>query len=314
MVDEKTKALVQSIKKIPLFRDLSPSQVQKLLRLCEAHTYRPGQQVCGSDSPSNEMHILVAGELEVLSADRVRVATVAPVTTVGEMGVISHQPRSAHVVAVQISRVLTIAKPQFDSLLRNNSDVQLKVFRNIIHILATKIVTDNVRTRDYVLEKMRSEKLHKEQGALVRRALELLEERGGMTREEARAQLAAAQEQAVLRVLVVDDEPGFRQFAREALTTVEVLEAEDGEGALAVIEARLPDLVITDIRMPGMDGVALRARLRELYPDLRVMAISGYVGAEEVGGGGFDGFLEKPVKLNEFRQLVESALLHPRGD
>ncbi len=66
-------------------------------------------------------------------------------------------------------------------------------------------------------------------------------------------------------VLVVDDEPDYRFLLRMLLRDhdVELVEASHGEAALAVIDERVPDLVITDLRMPVMDGHELIARLRD---------------------------------------------------
>jgi two-component system response regulator YesN len=61
----------------------------------------------------------------------------------------------------------------------------------------------------------------------------------------------------MLEILIVDDEPEIRRFAKGALPTSSVREAADGEEALAAIGKRRPDLVVTDIRMPQMDGYTL---------------------------------------------------------
>lgn len=65
-------------------------------------------------------------------------------------------------------------------------------------------------------------------------------------------------------VLVVDDEPDYRFLLRMVLRgrDIEVIEAANGARALETIESRLPDLVITDLRMPVMDGAELVTRLR----------------------------------------------------
>ena len=66
-------------------------------------------------------------------------------------------------------------------------------------------------------------------------------------------------------VLVVDDEPDYRFLLRMLLRDhdVEVVEAANGERAMEVVDHRLPDLVITDLRMPVMDGYELVKRLRD---------------------------------------------------
>ncbi|HEY8120237.1 MAG TPA: response regulator [Myxococcota bacterium] len=82
------------------------------------------------------------------------------------------------------------------------------------------------------------------------------------------------------RVLVVDDEPAVRAIARRALERAgyEVLEAAGGEQALALIasEPRALDLVVTDLAMPGLSGIALAEQLAQQRPDLPVVFLTGY--------------------------------------
>ena len=84
--------------------------------------------------------------------------------------------------------------------------------------------------------------------------------------------------------------------------------AGDGEEALVCIRAQRPDLVIADIKMPRMDGFALADQLRREFPDLPVVALSGYIDANEIEGHNFVGFLEKPMRLDEFRNMIAGAL------
>lgn len=305
---DQRKDLIKSIKKIPLFLGLSPTQVRKLLAICTPRNCEPGEVVIGSDSPGQEMFILVSGELAVSTEDGVQVATVEPVTTVGEMAVIAKRGRSASVSAISSSKLFVVPKAKFDVLLRANTDIQVTVYRNIIEILTAKILTDNVRTRDYVLESARNEEALKGQAATSEVALDLLVEHAGMTREVAASRLAAEVEARFKRVLIVDDEPAFRQFARAALTTLAVLEAGDGERALEIVRDNPPDLVITDVAMSEMDGPTLLSRLREEHPDLPVLAISGFVSADDVREHDFDGFIQKPVTVEQFRRIVSDAL------
>ena len=301
------RSLMTSVMKIPLFKGLSPSQAQKLLEVCAPAVYQKGETVCGVNAPSGEMYILISGSLAVMTTDGVLVATVQPVSTVGEMGLIMNQPRSATVCAVETSHVFTISKAPFDVLLQRDADMQLRIHRNIIEILSVKIVNDNVRTRDYELEKARRERLLREERATAAIALDLLVKQGGMTRDEAESYVADQKRAAKLEILIVDDEPEIRRFAKGALPTSSVREAADGKEALAVIEERPPDLVVTDIRMPQMDGYALLAHLRDQHPDIPVLAISGYVSSQDIDEHDFDGFIKKPMTLEGFRQTVWEA-------
>ena len=303
--------LAERIEQIPLFSGLSIPQIEKLLALCQSRRVEAGGHV-GADRPGAEMYILVAGRLAVTSAGQ-RVATVDPVSTVGEMGIIGKAPHSAEIEALEVSIVLSIPRSDFDTLLRSNMDIEVKIYRNIIEILAGKIVNDNVRTRDYMQERVNYAKLLKEHRALAQGAMDLLENEGGMEADDARSVIAELQRAAFLRVLVVDDEPIFRLFAKQALATLDVVEATDGKNALDAIANDRPDLVVTDIRMPEMDGVTLLGRIREQYPDLPVLAISGYTKPEELEQLDFDGFISKPVRIETLRHDVEVALTGRRS-
>ena len=307
--------LGQVLKKIPLFHGLSPSQIRKVLGLSTLESYQPGNNICvGGDESSDEMYVLLAGELAVKTEDGVRVATLKPVTTVGEIGLITRQPRSATVEALQSSRILLIPKTPFEHLLRADRDVQVTIFRNVIEILSTKLSDDNIRMRDHLLDQIRRETRIKEQSRRAEIALDLLLKQGSMTRPEAEAQIADEMEEVSLRILIVDDEPAIRRVVKEALDSFDVVEAGDGKEALQKVQEERPDLVIADIKMPQMDGFTLLTHLRDKYPDLPVLALSGYVDPEEIQQYTFDGFVQKPIQLEEFRKAVEGTLVRDDPD
>jgi CheY-like chemotaxis protein len=81
------------------------------------------------------------------------------------------------------------------------------------------------------------------------------------------------------RVLVVDDEPALRYLIGRGFRNrgYETVEASDGRAALDVVRSATQpfDLVVTNSRMPHLDGPALAARLRELYPHLPIIHLSG---------------------------------------
>jgi DNA-binding response OmpR family regulator len=78
-------------------------------------------------------------------------------------------------------------------------------------------------------------------------------------------------------VVVVDDDADLRKTIARVLASAghEVLEAEDGEAGLEIIVRRRPDLVVTDVMMPKIDGVQMVTQVRAFFPDLPIIALSG---------------------------------------
>lgn len=304
----KNKMLVQSLMKLPIFAGLSSTQTQQIISLCKLQSFKPGDVMCKLGSTSEDMQILIAGELGVMSQDDICLATLHPVTTVGEMGLITHQPRSAQVEALQESRALVVPGKPFEKLLDSDDQLKLQVYQNIIGILSGKIVNDNVRLRDHLLGRLQLERTIHELRKKLDLSLELLEELSDMEREEAIGRIDGKMVDERLKVLIVDDEEAVCSYVKNALGDYEVLEAADGEEAMVIIQIERPDLVITDIRMPKMDGFTLAERVKELFPNLPILALSGYVEPQEIEGHNFVGFIGKPMQIESLRETVAGAL------
>lgn len=84
------------------------------------------------------------------------------------------------------------------------------------------------------------------------------------------------------KVLIVDDEVGVRKVLQVSLSEVgyEVLTAAEGEEAMRLVEEHHPDIVLSDIKMPGMDGLELLQRIKEADPDAEVIMMTGHADLE----------------------------------
>ena len=117
-------------------------------------------------------------------------------------------------------------------------------------------------------------------------------------------------------ILVVDDDDAFRSMLRRTLQRAgyDIVEAADGSAALRALSGATMDVVITDIVMPNMEGIETIRALRQSYPHLKIIAISG-------GGRiGPEGYLEvakhfgafrvhrKPFENEELLASIEEAL------
>ncbi len=115
------------------------------------------------------------------------------------------------------------------------------------------------------------------------------------------------------RILVVDDEEIVLSFVTDALDdeNCEVVKASSGEEALQVISKRPCDLILTDIRMPKMDGITLAHKVRQLQPDISVIFMTGYANlnsAKDAIKEGAADYIMKPFELTEIRQAVRNAV------
>jgi two-component system response regulator HydG len=115
------------------------------------------------------------------------------------------------------------------------------------------------------------------------------------------------------RVLVVDDDPGVRYTLREILESegLEVTEAADGQEALASFAERPAPLVITDLRMPRLDGLGLLAELTSRAPGTRVVLITAHGSerdaVEAMKAGAYD-YFKKPFDTDELLAVVRRAV------
>ncbi len=116
----------------------------------------------------------------------------------------------------------------------------------------------------------------------------------------------------VPQLLIVDDELHVREslshwFAEDGY---DVVTAESGKQALALLGRRSFDIVITDIRMPGMDGLALQRRILEVDPDLAIIVITAYASVstavQALKEGAYD-YLAKPFDPEELTRVIEKA-------
>ena len=117
------------------------------------------------------------------------------------------------------------------------------------------------------------------------------------------------------KILIVEDEQRVRNvlvsIISEENTSYEVDEAEHGKAALDLIQANDYDLVLSDIKMPGMDGMELLERIQMLKPETTVVMISGHgdidTAVESIKKGAFD-YISKPPDLNRLLNTVRNAL------
>ncbi|MEV5027473.1 response regulator transcription factor [Paenibacillus sp. LPE1-1-1.1] len=119
------------------------------------------------------------------------------------------------------------------------------------------------------------------------------------------------------KVMIIDDEPWSREVVKalgewEKLNLIVSGEAEDGIAALKLISELKPQIVITDMRMPGIDGVGLLKELKQQFPRLKIIVMSGYDDfdylKEAIRSRAVE-YLLKPIEPNELNEALQKCIL-----
>jgi DNA-binding NtrC family response regulator len=122
------------------------------------------------------------------------------------------------------------------------------------------------------------------------------------------------------RILIVDDEKKVAFFLREGLEGLgegyEVTSTESAESALRELDSNSFDLVVTDFRLPGLNGLQLMERLRRSSPATRTILITAY-GSDEVEAAAYKlrarRYLAKPFRIEDFVRTVRETLAEDHG-
>jgi two-component system response regulator (stage 0 sporulation protein F) len=115
------------------------------------------------------------------------------------------------------------------------------------------------------------------------------------------------------KVLIVDDQFGIRTLLNEVLQKegYEIHQASNGFQALHIMEKHAPDLVLLDIKIPGMDGLEILKKMKEMDPEIRVIIMTAYgeldMIEETKKHGALDHF-SKPFDIGEIQEAVKQYL------
>lgn len=121
-----------------------------------------------------------------------------------------------------------------------------------------------------------------------------------------------------INILILDDEPIVSKRLKPSLERkgYEVETFTTSRDALARIQEKRFDIVITDLKMEGIDGMEFLTEVKKLYPDTEVIVITGFAtmdtAKESFRKGVFD-FLAKPFKLGEITEVIKKAEAHMKN-
>ena len=116
-----------------------------------------------------------------------------------------------------------------------------------------------------------------------------------------------------IKILLVDDEEYFVKCLSAYINKIGNLRADialNGGEALKLVENEAPDVIMLDLKMPGIDGIEVLRRVKKAYPDVQVIILTAYGSEKDKNDclrlGAFR-FVEKPVKINELVQYIQCA-------
>jgi DNA-binding NtrC family response regulator len=116
------------------------------------------------------------------------------------------------------------------------------------------------------------------------------------------------------RILIVDDDQQLLDLLVLTLSAIgyETVAAAGGAEAVEILARQRFDLMVTDVKMPNLDGISLLKRVRRYYPDMPVLFITGVATPEIISTADPDGFLAKPFRISHIEELIETTLNRER--
>jgi len=118
-----------------------------------------------------------------------------------------------------------------------------------------------------------------------------------------------------MKILIVEDNPANMKLASDLLrkSGYEVLEASDAEAGIQLVNAELPDLVLMDIQLPGMDGLTATRLLKndQHTREIPIIALTAFAmkgDEQKMLEAGCDGYIAKPIRYKEFLKTIEDFL------
>lgn len=120
------------------------------------------------------------------------------------------------------------------------------------------------------------------------------------------------QEVSMKRLLIVDDEAVIRDLCIRALKGYHIVQAGNGEEALALFDRGGIDVILTDVMMPGMDGIELLKRIKQKEPTIVVIVMTGFAEKDVILNAlkaDADDFISKPLNLLQLKTAVDKALV-----
>ena len=151
--------LVKVIQKLRLFKGFELADIQPLLPICKYMKYGTGDKIYSRGQPSTEMLILLTGRLNVAGEAGEVLAEIPPGSSVGELGVFTGEPRTAHINAGEPATGFVLAKTDLQKVLSANRAIYFKILQNVVVVLSDRLQQANRQNDEHVKTIMEMEDL-----------------------------------------------------------------------------------------------------------------------------------------------------------
>ena len=135
--------IIESMKKIPVFKGLTYEQYKKILNICSKQVIPKDHHICRKGDESTDLFLLTKGQLKVMLQANMLLTYITPLGLVGEIGVFTGSKRTASVLAYIDSTVIKINKTELFTLFRNDCELGNRILLNVVADLANKLQEDN---------------------------------------------------------------------------------------------------------------------------------------------------------------------------
>jgi len=132
------------VQRVPIFRGFTSEQTDRVLEVCERRSVEKGTCLFREGDTSTEMYVLLEGHLRVVTTTGAEIASIGEMGLVGEMGVLTGQPRSATVLAGSDSTLLCIRREALERLVDQDRDIGYRIYQNVTHLLCDRLRDNNI--------------------------------------------------------------------------------------------------------------------------------------------------------------------------
>ena len=140
------------LKRVPIFQDFTDSQIEKITNMTTSRALKQGEVLFLEGDPSTEMLIVLEGVLQIQSGTGSEIANVRSMGIVGEMGVLTDEPRSADVFCMEEAMGFQITKVDLINLFLSDGGICRKILLNLVKTLSQKLYDTNAE-----IQKLRDE-------------------------------------------------------------------------------------------------------------------------------------------------------------